>query len=120
MRPQTYANLREDLKIRDVMREVEADLPFDLMPFPAEMRGNNGNDDHGDATVRSLGKALYFLRAAQRQAAELLGHRGRPPVQDSQQPQLPGHLPPVRSVRAAHRSGDAARERRPPDWISAR
>src|SRR5207249_3947501 len=39
-----------------VVREVEADLPFDLMPFPTNGQGT------GDqmATVRGVGKALYF------------------------------------------------------------
>jgi hypothetical protein len=57
VRPQTYDNLRLDLRqFGTAMRDVEADVPFDLMPFPAEGTGN------GDrlATVRSLGKALYF------------------------------------------------------------
>ena len=40
VRPQTYANLRDDLKqFGTVVRDVEADIPFDLMPFPAERRG---------------------------------------------------------------------------------
>ncbi|NTU81512.1 MAG: insecticidal toxin protein [Chloroflexales bacterium] len=57
VRPQTYDNLRRDLKqFGTVMRDVEADLPFDLMPFPAEDSGNNDQL----ATVRSLGRALYF------------------------------------------------------------
>ncbi len=38
------------------MRDVEADLPFDLMPFPTEDTGDNDQL----ATLRSLGKALYF------------------------------------------------------------
>ncbi|UVO28152.1 hypothetical protein [Bradyrhizobium arachidis] len=56
-RPQTYANLRNDLKqFGTVMRDVEADIPFDLLPFPGE------TSDESDrlATVRSLNKALYF------------------------------------------------------------
>jgi hypothetical protein len=57
VRPQTYANLREDLsQFGTVMRDVEADVPFDLMPLPVD---NGGNDDKL-ATLRSLGKALYF------------------------------------------------------------
>lgn len=57
VRAQTYANLRNDLKqFGTVMRDIEADLPFNLMPFP--------NDDLGDhdrlVTLRGLGKALYF------------------------------------------------------------
>jgi Tc toxin complex TcA C-terminal TcB-binding domain len=57
VRPQTYANLRQDLKqFGTVMRDVEADLPFDLMPFPTSDAGNNDRL----AILRSLGKALYF------------------------------------------------------------
>ncbi len=57
VRPQTYANLRHDLnQFGTVLRDVEADLPFDLMPFPAADTGNNDRL----STVRSLGKALYF------------------------------------------------------------
>ncbi|MDH4138251.1 MAG: insecticidal toxin protein, partial [Anaerolineae bacterium] len=57
VRPQTYANLRQDLKqFGTVMRDVEADLPFDLMPFPTDGAGDNDRL----ATLRSLGKALYF------------------------------------------------------------
>lgn len=57
VRPQTYANLRKDLKqFGTVMREVEADIGFDLLPFPAESAG----DENQLATVRSLGKAIYF------------------------------------------------------------
>jgi hypothetical protein len=57
VRPQTYANLRADLEqFGVVMREVEAAAPFDLMPFPT------GDGAHNErlATLRSLGKALYF------------------------------------------------------------
>jgi hypothetical protein len=57
VRPQTFANLRADLdKFGNVMREMEADVPFDLMPFP--VKGGIGNVQL--ATVRSMGKALYF------------------------------------------------------------
>jgi hypothetical protein len=57
MRPQTYANLRSDLdKFGNAMRDMEADVPFDLMPFPTEAVGDNDRL----ATMRSLGKALYF------------------------------------------------------------
>ena len=57
VRPQTYANLRKDLsQFGTAMRDVEADLPFDLMPFPADDTGDNERL----ATLRSLGKALYF------------------------------------------------------------
>ena len=57
VRPQTYANLRNDLaQFGTALRALEPDLPFDLMPFPA---GGGGNEDRL-ASVRSLGKALYF------------------------------------------------------------
>lgn len=57
VRTQTYANLRQDLKhFGTAMRDVEADLPFDLMPFPAA----DAVDNERLATLRSLGKALYF------------------------------------------------------------
>jgi hypothetical protein len=57
IRPQTYANLRGDLdKFGNALRAMEADIPFDLLPFPAEPSGN-GNQM---APIASLGKALYF------------------------------------------------------------
>lgn len=57
VRPQTYANLRNDLQqFGTVMRDVEADIPFDLLPFP----GETSEESDQLATVRSLGKALYF------------------------------------------------------------
>jgi len=57
VRPQTYANLRQNLRqFGAVVRDLEADLPFDLMPFPTDARGDNERL----ATLRSLGKALYF------------------------------------------------------------
>jgi hypothetical protein len=57
VRPQTYANLRADLdKFGNAMRDLEADAPFDLMPFPVESAADNNRL----ATLRSLGKALYF------------------------------------------------------------
>ena len=57
VRPQTYANLRKDLdRFGNAMRDIEADVPFDLMPFPAE----GGPGDERLVTLRSLGKALYF------------------------------------------------------------
>jgi hypothetical protein len=57
VRRQTYANLRQDLgQFGTVLRDVEADLPFDLMPFPA----GDGEDDGRLATLRSMGRALYF------------------------------------------------------------
>lgn len=57
VRPQTYANLRKDLQqFGVVLREVEADIPFDPGPFPdAEAK-----DDNRLAVVRGIGRALYF------------------------------------------------------------
>jgi hypothetical protein len=55
--PQTYATLRRDMgKLGTVLRDVESELPFDAMPLPADA----GTDPRQVATVRSLGKALYF------------------------------------------------------------
>jgi hypothetical protein len=57
VRPKTYANLRGDLdRFGNVMRDMEAEPPFDLFPFPA---GNGGNGEPM-GNIRSLGKALYF------------------------------------------------------------
>jgi hypothetical protein len=56
-RPQNYANLRNDLdKFGNAMRDLEADAPFDLMPFPA----GGAADNERLTTLRSMGKALYF------------------------------------------------------------
>jgi hypothetical protein len=56
VRPQTYANLRGDLdKFGNVMREMEADIAFDLTPNPG-----NTSDNERLATIRGLSKALYF------------------------------------------------------------
>lgn len=57
VRRQTYENLRNDLaQFGTVMRDIEPEMPFDLMPFPAPDSGDNARL----ATLRSLGKALYF------------------------------------------------------------
>ena len=57
VRPQTYANLRQDLShFGTVLRDLEADLPYDLMPFPAD----NAGGDNRLSEMRSMGKALYF------------------------------------------------------------
>jgi hypothetical protein len=57
IRPQTYDNLRNDLtQFGTVMRDMEPEIPFDLMPFPTPDSGTNTRL----ATLRSLGKALYF------------------------------------------------------------
>jgi hypothetical protein len=56
LRPQTYANFKEDLdNYGNVLKEIEADIPFDLSPHPTE-----ASDDERLATVRSLGNSLYF------------------------------------------------------------
>ena len=57
IRPQTYANLRKDLDLfGNAMRDVEASIPFDLMPPPS---ADSAAHDQL-ATVTSIGKALYF------------------------------------------------------------
>src|SRR5207302_870493 len=57
VRPQTYANLRADLnQFGTVMRDMETDVPFDLMPSPSEAVVDNDQL----APVRTVGKALYF------------------------------------------------------------
>lgn len=57
MKPQTYDNLRKDLaKFGTVLRSVEADAPFDLLPLPAD----DAPVSPQAGAVRSLGKALYF------------------------------------------------------------
>lgn len=55
-RPQTYNKLRTDLDaMSNAMRDVEADIPFDLTPHPP------GPSDNAQlATLRSIGSALYF------------------------------------------------------------
>jgi hypothetical protein len=57
VRRQTYATLQKDLRqFGTVMREMEPALAFDLVPSPAA----GGQDSARLASVRSLGKALYF------------------------------------------------------------
>jgi hypothetical protein len=57
VRRKTYNELRNDLtQFGTVMRNIEAELPFDLMPFPA----SDSDDNARMASLRSLGKALYF------------------------------------------------------------
>ncbi|MBS1789172.1 MAG: insecticidal toxin protein [Acidobacteria bacterium] len=57
VRPQYYANLRIDLDtFGNVLRDIEADVPFDLMPYPTKAAADNSRL----ATLRGLGKALYF------------------------------------------------------------
>jgi hypothetical protein len=56
IRPQTYDNLRQDLRqFGTVLRDVEADIPFDVLPLPKDVA-----DDDRIVMARSLGKALYF------------------------------------------------------------
>lgn len=56
LRPQTYANFKEDLdNYGNVLKDIEADIPFDLAPHPTE-----ASDDDRLATVRSIGNSLYF------------------------------------------------------------
>ena len=56
LRPQTYANLREDLdKFGNALRDLESDQAFDLTPHPAEAA-----DNQRLAILSGLGKALYF------------------------------------------------------------
>jgi hypothetical protein len=55
-RAQSYRSLRADLDaMSNAIREVEADIPFDLAPPPTSVA-----DDGALATLRSLGAALYF------------------------------------------------------------
>jgi hypothetical protein len=55
-RPQTYSSLRADLdEFGNALREVEADIPFDLGPAPAPASG-----DGPLASLASMGDALYF------------------------------------------------------------
>jgi hypothetical protein len=57
VKPQTYANLRKDLhKFGTVLRDVEAEVPFDLLPLPGEEAPGSTQA----SAVRGLGKALYF------------------------------------------------------------
>jgi hypothetical protein len=54
-RPQTYAKLRADLDMfGNAAREVETDIPFELMSFPP---GGTGQPVPG---IRTLGISLYF------------------------------------------------------------
>lgn len=57
VRPQTYANLRQDLAaFGTVLRDVEADVPVDEAPPPVA----DGEGDAGLSTLASIAKALYF------------------------------------------------------------
>ena len=106
--PQTYAEpARESGRVRQcAARDRGGDA---VRPCAASRPVAATADRIGDAS-QPRPRAL-LLRAAQRQAARLLGHGRRPAVQDPQQPEHPGHLPPAAAVRAADRPG-AARTRR--------
>jgi receptor-binding and translocation channel-forming TcA subunit of Tc toxin len=57
VRPQTYANLRNDLdRFGNALRSLETNVGFDLAPFPDQ---DDANDERL-TTLSSLGKALYF------------------------------------------------------------
>lgn len=58
VRPQTYADLRKDglQEFGSALRNIEADLPFDLLPL-APQSGGAGDQL---AVIRSIGKSLYF------------------------------------------------------------
>ena len=56
LRPQTYANLREDLdKFGNALRRLETEAPFAAAPHPSEAA-----DNAQMAVLNGLGKALYF------------------------------------------------------------
>ncbi len=56
VRPQTYANLREDLdKFGNALRKLESDTVWDLTPHPSEAA-----DNERLTVLRGLGKSLYF------------------------------------------------------------
>ncbi|MCA9903858.1 MAG: insecticidal toxin protein, partial [Anaerolineae bacterium] len=57
IRPQTYANLRQDLKqFGVVQREIETAIPWDLMPYPSDEMDTSAQL----AILSGMGKALYF------------------------------------------------------------
>jgi hypothetical protein len=56
VRPQTYANLKEDLdKFSNAIKEQELNIPFDIAPNPNDVAAIDRYN-----TLRSLGQALYF------------------------------------------------------------
>ena len=56
MRPQTYANLRGELDaFQNSLKDLEAEIPFDLMPYPAKT-----SEIERLYTINSIGKTLYF------------------------------------------------------------
>lgn len=56
IRPQTYANLRDDLdEFGNALRELELDIPFDRLPNPARASANDQI-----TSAASIGRVLYF------------------------------------------------------------
>jgi hypothetical protein len=56
LKKQTYATLADDLdEFGNAARELEAEIPFDLLPAPQPV---NGSPE--DEPLRSLGRSLYF------------------------------------------------------------
>jgi hypothetical protein len=56
VRTQSYNDLRPDLDaFSNALRDVEADIPFDLAPHPPEV-----SDNAPRATIQSIGRSLYF------------------------------------------------------------
>ncbi len=56
IRPQTYHNLKADLKeFGSVMRELEVEIPFDLLPHPVD-----GGESSAMVGLKSIGRSLYF------------------------------------------------------------
>ena len=59
VKPATYANLRADLaQFGTVLRNMEAEVPYDLMPLPPSDDPGTGSPQ--TAVIRSMGRALYF------------------------------------------------------------
>ena len=55
--PQTYASLRRDLnQFGNALVALESDIPFDSLP----LSGEGGALDQFSATLRSIGRSLYF------------------------------------------------------------
>jgi hypothetical protein len=55
-RPQSYADLRSSLDpFSNALRDMEVDIPFDLVPHPVSVHNNGGGQ-----TLTSIGQALYF------------------------------------------------------------
>ena len=103
-RPQTYDEpARRPRRVRQ--RAARASRPTSRSTSRRHPTEAADDAQLGDAAQPRRGALL--LRAAQRQAAGLLGHRRRPAVQDPQQPEPPGRLPAAAAVRAADRPGDA-------------